>query len=40
MWPVVALSDKANGCGVRNVELFCLNPNPELFSKHHSQEAE
>jgi len=40
MRTVVALTDKANGCGVGHVELFRLNPNPELFPKHHSQEAE
>ena len=40
MRPVVAFTDKANGCGVRNVELFRMNPNPELLAKHHSQEAE
>src|SRR5713226_351687 len=40
MRPVVALADKAHGCGTRNVELLRLNPNPELFAKHHPQEAE
>ncbi len=35
-----AFTDKAHGCGSRNVELFRLNSNPELFAKHHSQEAE
>ena len=40
MRPVVALTDKANRCGMRSVQLFRLNPNPELFPKHHSQEAE
>jgi hypothetical protein len=38
--PVVAFTDKAYGCGTRNVELFRLNPNPELFAEHHPQEAE
>jgi hypothetical protein len=40
MWPVVALTDKANRCGMRNVQLFRLDPNPKLFAYHHSQEAE
>ena len=40
MWPVVPLTDKANRCGMRNVQLFRLNPNPKLFAYHHSQEAE
>jgi hypothetical protein len=40
MRPVVALTDKANGCGVRNVQLFRLDPNPKLFAYHHSQESE
>jgi hypothetical protein len=40
MRPVVALADKANGRGVRNIEFFRLNPNPELFPEHHSQKAE
>jgi hypothetical protein len=40
MWPVVALTDKANRCGMRNVQLFCLDPNPKLLAYHHSQEAE
>src|SRR5258708_10555398 len=31
MWPVVALTDKANRCGMRNVQLFRLDPNPKLF---------
>jgi hypothetical protein len=34
-----ALTDKAHGCGTRNVEFFRLNPNPELFAMRHSQEA-
>jgi hypothetical protein len=34
MRPVVALTDKAYGCGVRNVELLRLNPSPELLAKH------
>jgi hypothetical protein len=32
MWPVVALTDKANRCGMRNVQLFRLDPNPKLFA--------
>jgi hypothetical protein len=40
MRPVVALTDKANGRGTRNVDLLRMNPNPELFAKHHPQEAE
>ena len=40
MWPVVALTDKANRCGMRNVQLFRLDQNPKLFAYHHSQEAE
>jgi hypothetical protein len=40
MWPVVPLTDKANRCGMRNVQLFRLDPNPKLFAYHHSQEAE
>src|ERR1700692_1758702 len=39
-WPVVALTDKANRRGMRNVQLFRLDPNPKLFAYHHSQEAE
>jgi hypothetical protein len=40
MWPVVALTDKANRRGMRNVQLFRLDPNPKLFAYHHSQEAQ
>ena len=40
MWPVVPLTDKANRCGMRNVQLFRLDPNPKLFAYYHSQEAE
>ena len=40
MWPVVPLTDRANRCGMRNVQLFRLDPNPKLFAYHHSQEAE
>jgi hypothetical protein len=40
MWLVVALTEKANRCGMRNVQLFRLDPNPKLFAYHHSQEAE
>ena len=40
MGPVVALTDEAYGCGTRNVELLRMNPNAELFAKHHPQETE
>jgi len=40
MRPVVPFADEANGCGTRNVELLRVNSKPELFAKHHSQEAE
>jgi hypothetical protein len=37
---IVALADKADGRSTGNIELLCLNPYPQLFSEHHSQEAE
>jgi len=40
MLPVVALADKADGRSMRNVELLGLHPYPQLFAKHHSQQAE
>ena len=39
MLPVVRLADKAHRKGTWNVELFRLNPNPELFPYHHAQQA-
>ena len=38
--PIVALTDKADGRSTGNIELLGLNPYPQLFTKHHSQEAE
>jgi hypothetical protein len=40
MLTVVAFTDKAYGCGVRNIQLLRLNPSPELLANHHPQEAE
>jgi hypothetical protein len=37
---VVTFTDKAYGCGTRNVEFLRVNPSPELLAKHHPQEAE